>query len=181
MEEVFYPFGYRNLPGIEYGSGDRSEPASAAVASVSLKAVLAVSPFREPVISAKGAGGNMKRVEESDLRTAGLPVLRIVPFRHRGFYKPLSFRNRGLPRPQKTSQDLLVRKFLFLFHRAGGSAFQGENSQNRQVLDGCSPFELSQVPAFHTGTDIISVLNGNGWNHHPFANHDLDSNVPIKT
>ena len=80
MDEVLNPLGDGDLPLLEYGPCQGSEPPSAGFAFPSLEFRLLLLSFPDDVLApAVGAGFRLQRVDEIGLVSAGTTVLGGIP------------------------------------------------------------------------------------------------------
>jgi len=125
VEEELDPFRYGDLPGIEYGPGQRGEPPMASEAHVPLDAVGPLAVLGEQRRSASRAAPNGDRVDERGFLGGGFPVLLVIPFEDGGLDEALVFPLVLAPRPGKLPERREKGLPLFVYHVLGGRLFRG--------------------------------------------------------
>ena len=125
VEEVFYPFRYRYLLGIEDRIGEGAEAPATAAAHESPDPVAAPPVPGDHARPAARASTDRYRIDEIDFLRRGFPVLLLIPFQNGGLYELFRIAFVLPPRPGKLPERRKARPLCFVFHVFGGRLFRG--------------------------------------------------------
>ena len=136
MQEIFYPFRYRDLPVIKDGICDGAEIVMAVSAGISADTAVITAIPDEVCWSAVSAAVYPDWIDQSDLFIWRNTVFGVIPLMYSGWYEFLRQRDIFIFIKGKIAQRMpsFTGTVWFVWHIGGSLDYSGTNQPNRQVL-----------------------------------------------